>query len=157
MDTDTKFYRNFIKTLERIYSGEVQRKRIKKEIDNLSQIFENLSVDISYTATPLGLKLNIVLANELLYCDQENHVFTDHLMEHGINVVVFDILLEQKFPLIAPKVFCLSELAIGCEFNDGRDIFKEIMEKPWSAFVLIADFIWKLQDFVKRVITRKDD
>ena len=54
------FYYDFQKTLESIYPGEVQRKRIKKEVENLGQIFENLSMDISYTATSQGVKLNIV-------------------------------------------------------------------------------------------------
>ena len=35
--------------------------------------------------------------------------------------------------------------------------FESIMEKPWSAFILIADFVWKLQDFLKKIVARRDD
>lgn len=72
----------------------------------------------------------------------------DNLISKGVNFVVFQIALDQKFPFSAPQVFCVSELGLHFELNDGREIFEAIMKRKWCSLILIQGILMEIPDFI---------
>jgi hypothetical protein len=42
------------------------------------------------------------------------------LQQKGVNFVLFSIIVDQRFPFAAPQAYCMSQLSIQYELNDGR-------------------------------------
>lgn len=43
--------------------------------------------------------------------------------------LIFDVLLDNRYPQYPPQFFCRSAIA---SLNDGRDIFKDILKGDWK-------------------------
>jgi len=45
--------------------------------------------------------------------------------------LIFDILLDNRYPFNQPQIFCRSAFS-SPPLNDGRDVFNEVLKSDWQ-------------------------
>lgn len=133
-DTDSIIKKNF--------TNEIQQKRVKKELMSLRELNQN-SFKVSLQNTPLGLKIIVELKKEAI----ENQVKENSGFQHPI---IFEFLLEPKFPFVFPKLFCKTSFS-NPTLADGRDFTNDIIGKVWTPALLLKDVVILIPRFLKKI------
>lgn len=72
---------------------------------------------------------------------KDNEFLRQTLQNRGVNFVLFTIKVDQRFPFAAPQVFCMSQLSIQYELNDGRGTVHSLraLRRDHEAQVVLSD------------------
>lgn len=80
---------------------------------------------------------------------------TPHVQGHCVQLQVsgsselvgFQLLLSQRFPLQAPRLTCTSHFP-QLSLADGRDLLACVLGKPWTSALSLAEIAAALPEFV---------
>jgi hypothetical protein len=134
--------------IKKNFANEIQQKRVKKEITSLRDLNQGL-FKISLISTTLGLKITVEITKELL-----SELFREE-KQRLTNPVVFELLLEPKFPFVFPKLFCRTKFT-DPSLADGRDYTNNIIGKIWTPSVLLSQIVGMIPEFILKVTINKE-
>eukprot|EP01017_Pseudomicrothorax_dubius_P011536 TRINITY_DN1432_c0_g3_i6.p1 TRINITY_DN1432_c0_g3~~TRINITY_DN1432_c0_g3_i6.p1 ORF type:complete len:254 (-),score=47.05 TRINITY_DN1432_c0_g3_i6:276-1037(-) len=133
----------------KIYKNDIQVKRIRKEIQQLSENkIEHLAIE--YQGSPFGIKILLQVLPSAF--DQKE---LSRLPNRNLPFM-FEIFLGEKFPFVFPKFFCRTTFSRP-SLADGRDLLNDILGRPYSPSILLHDIVTQLIPFVKKVLANPDD
>jgi len=133
---------NLDNIIKKNFTNDIQQKRIKKELQSLKELNQN-SYKVSLQSTPLGLKIIVELTKEFIEREIKDHnVF--------VFPIIFEYLLEPKFPFVFPKLFCKTNF-YNPTLADGRDFTNDVVGKMWTPAILLKDITIMIPKFLKKL------
>ncbi|CAD8049097.1 unnamed protein product [Paramecium primaurelia] len=118
-----------------IFKNEIQVKRLKKEIQSLTQLNQK---EFKITLKTLSPNLQIIV--EMPPIDSLN----------SDKPIIFALYLDNRFPFVFPKVHILSQFTKPT-LSDGRDYLENIISGPWSPSILLYEIIKMFPQFLETI------
>ena len=118
--------------------NEIREKRLRKELDLIN----------SYPGL-LVQHAKDMLNYHIVQLQVERSLIPDLALEVD-EMLLFDIVLDDKYPFRNPKIYCRSCFN-GVFLGDGRDLFNTMVTVPWNPSNTIAGLLENFGDSLRNL------
>ena len=118
-------------------------------------MLKNLPQDYKFSTHDSSLGLIIKVSSHLGHSRHKFEIqakmIKSELLDKSIKKVVFDVLLDQKFPFQQPRIMCKTEFTEP-SLCDCRDLFSDILKSEWKIAKKLYEIVQYIPDFVSDVL-----